>query len=167
MLCEAQSQKPIQKVSNVCPLRRFRRTEVVVASNPGAKYAASMSVLVAATKIIDHITDGDTWFRYLPNLFSGYARRWVQVAQRTAGTLGGCLEFIQLQTQRQFQLEQQASCDFFFYSQATEHAVGAAFGHTAVIAGCPQNADALYLQRIEEAVNIAKDILQNRIETIK
>jgi len=144
VLCEAQSPEPVQKVSNICPLRRFRRTEVVAVSNPGIQYAASMSVLMAATKIADHIKDGDTWFRYVPGFFAGFPRKWMQAARRTAGALGFRSEFIETQTQRQLELEQQASGDFCFYSQATEKAVGTAFCHTAVIAGYPQNADVLY-----------------------
>jgi flagellar biosynthesis regulator FlbT len=144
VLCEAQSPKPFEKMSHVCPLRRFQRADVVVASNAGSQYAAAISVLMASTKIEDHIADGDNWLRFLPGFFLKFTGKWKDAARRAAGSLGFRTEVIEAQTQRQLTLERGSSRDFGFYSQATEQAVGTAFQHTAAIAECPQNANPLY-----------------------
>jgi hypothetical protein len=139
VLCEAQAATPAPRASHFCPLRSGGRADVVDWGQVGARYAAAICVLMAATKIADHVADGEGWFRLLPAVSAGMAGRWTRQARRAAAELGFDAEQIEAQTQRQTALEQQAGGDFMLFSLPTELAAGAAFGHTAVLAGCPAN----------------------------
>src|SRR5258707_945101 len=60
VLTEAQNpQGSPHRTAGPCPLRGFRRADVVAASAPGAQLAASVSLVLAAVKIADHVADAD------------------------------------------------------------------------------------------------------------
>jgi hypothetical protein len=144
VLCEAQSAAPLITTSHICPLRGFQRAEVVTSANAGSQYAAAIASLMAGTKVNDHLADGETALRHLPSVASAVSRRWLSAGRQAAARLGFASERIEAQTGRQAAVEQERGRDFFYYAQPTELAVAAAFSHTAVLAGCPQNADPLY-----------------------
>lgn len=81
VLCEAQAAAPLPTVTHVCPLRGLRRAEVIAPSASASRYAASLSTLMAATKIDDHAADGDGWVARLPTLFKALGRRWRKAAR--------------------------------------------------------------------------------------
>src|SRR6266702_2293574 len=58
VLTEAQNPRGSpHRTAGPCPLRGFRRADVVAASAPGAQLAASVSLVLAAVKITDHVAD--------------------------------------------------------------------------------------------------------------
>jgi hypothetical protein len=144
VLCEAQSAAPLTTYHHVCPLRGFRPAEVVASTNTGSQFAAAIAGLMAGTKVADHLADGETALRYLPGAAGAVGRRWLSAGRQAAAKLGFAAERIEGQTGRQAAVEQEAGHPFLYYAQPTELAVAAAFSHTAVIAGCPENADPLY-----------------------
>lgn len=144
VLYEAQCPKPQTKYVSHCPLRRSFKAEVNSPSSPGARFAASMSLVMASTKIEDHVEDGETFLRHIPGISTKIAQKWKQAAQRTAKALGFDVNIIETQTRQQRRVEAQPNQDFFFYARPTELSVGAVLGHTAVIANRPQNADILF-----------------------
>jgi hypothetical protein len=143
-LCQAQSSTPQAKRLNRCPLRRAFKAEVVAPGNPSAQYAASMALLMASTRVQDHLQDDETFFKHIGGIAGRVSRRWARAAQKTAQDLGFDTQVVETQTRRQAAVEARPGQDFFFYARPTELAAGAAFRHTAVIAQHPQNADVLY-----------------------
>lgn len=144
VLCEAQTPEGAEKLTSYCPLRNQFKAEVVAPGNIGSKYAASMALMMASTRIQDHLEDGETVLRHVPGISTGIARNWSQVSQKMAAGLGFDAGAINRQTHRQTEIEAQPGGDFLFYARPTELAVGAAFRHTAIIANQLQNADILY-----------------------
>jgi hypothetical protein len=143
VLYEAQAEEPLPRRGHTCLLRPGLHADVVVDDQPAVRYAASICALMGATKIADHVADRESWPGYLPGLSTRLSDRWARRARRTADTLGFQIATIEAQTQRQPDIEGQDSRDFSFFSRPTELAVGAAFGHTAVLARRPTNAVAL------------------------
>lgn len=144
VLYEAQAGRPAPTASHVCALRGFHRAEVVVGADTGAQYAADVALLMAATRLNDAVADQDGWLGRPARLVTGLARRWSRAAHRAAARLRAPTQTIEDQARRQPQVEQQAGQHFLFYSEPTERAVGAAFEHTARMAGCPANAEPLF-----------------------
>lgn len=145
VLYEAQADAPAERRVHWCALRPEIRGRVVPADQVGARYAATVSALSGAAKISDHIADGEGWARYVPALAGGLAGRWAAQARHSAGQLGFDSERIEAHARGQAQLERQDARDFGFFARPTELAVGAAFGHTAVLAQVPGNVAALEL----------------------
>jgi hypothetical protein len=143
VLYEAQAEESLPRRAHTCLLRPRLHADVIADDQPGARYAASICALIGATKIADHVADRESWPSYLPGLSSRIADRWARRARRTADTLGFQTAAIEAQTEHQLDIERQDSRDFSFFSRPTELAVGAAFGHTAVLARRPMNAEAL------------------------
>ncbi|MEV4217890.1 DUF5685 family protein [Nonomuraea sp. NPDC049725] len=89
VLTEAQTAgAPARRQAGPCPLRGF--TGASVAHAEGARLAASVSLLLAAGKMRDHVADGDG--RYARPLVaagaSRLARRWTTAGAATADALG-------------------------------------------------------------------------------
>jgi hypothetical protein len=143
VLYEAMSPTPMPRKTHYCPLRRGRRGEVVVPTSPGARYAASISLVSAATKVQDHLADGDGRLRWWPGLFRRLAQWWAAAARRTAVALGFPTERITTQVEKQDAVEAEPDRDFVFYAAPTEESVGAACSHVAQLAGCPEKAGIL------------------------
>lgn len=144
VLCDAQIPLPQAKYSSNCPLRRNFKADVIAPSTPGAQYAASIALVMASTRIQDHVADGETFLCRVPGLASRITNRWLQAAQKATDEQGFDVDTIVTQVRRQPILEAQPGQSFQFYSRPTELATGAAFRHTAYIAGRPQNADILF-----------------------
>jgi hypothetical protein len=138
-LTDAQSAEPAARTSHVCPLRGFRRLSVVAPSASGARYAASLSMLMVATKIDDHAADGDGFIGQLPSLFTSLARRLRNTTRQVAQRLGFDIREIVEAVSEQGGREAQSGRGFLFYSEPTERSVAAAFAHTAQIADQPEN----------------------------
>jgi len=143
LLCEAQSPAEFECLRGRCPFRRFREVKIVEPHNSASRYAASVSALISASEILDHIADGDSAARYFPGFFSRLTSHWRHSARRSAKRLGFDASHIEALMQRQLRLEQHRNKDFLFYSQAVEEAAGETCGHTAVISGCPDNKEPL------------------------
>src|SRR6266568_3769148 len=122
VLTEAQNPRGSpHRTAGPCPLRGFRRADVVAASAPGAQLAASVSLVLAAVKITDHVADAD-----------GLAARRPVAAAASRGA-----------ARRQSQLESAATPSLLAITEPAETAVAAAFAHTATLAAKPHNAPAL------------------------
>jgi hypothetical protein len=141
------AQTPQQQNSRMgyCPLRSSLRAKIVAPNNPGVRYAAAMSLIMASSKIKDHIQDNETGlrYRYIRGLASGVADRWMRAARTGAAELGFAAERITQQVQLQAEVEARTDREFSVYAEPTEQAVGAAFEHTAVLAEQPGNKDGL------------------------
>lgn len=140
VLYAAQMPTTSEHHSSVCALRGFRRLEVVASSDVGARYAAAVSLLIAATRLRDHASDGDGWSGQLPRLAGALANRWDGKAAEVVAQLGFDSALIYNQTTEQARVEHIANASFSVYAAPTEAAVGAAFRHTAVLAQQPDNA---------------------------
>lgn len=143
-LCEAQTTAPPERYTSHCPLRSQFKAQVTAPKSAAAQYAASVALVMAATKIEDHVADGETSLRHVPTLSKAVAKRWAEKGQDVARKLGFETAQLHQQTSRQSDIEAQRNRDFYFYAQPTELAVGAAFQHTAVIANQPLNGPILY-----------------------
>ncbi len=145
VLCEAQETAPAEMVQSTCPLRGTRmRGDVVSPQATGAKYGAALALTAGATKIEDHVADGDTALRYLPGMSRNMAARWQGIGTQVAQTLGFDTQAITQQVARQDTVESKWGEDFYFYARPTELAMGSAFQHTAVLTHRPHNAPLLY-----------------------
>ncbi len=138
-LTDAQSAEPTPRTSHVCPLRGFRRLSVVAPSASGAQYAASVSMLMVATKMDDHAVDGDGFIGRFPTLFASLARRLRRATRRVARRLGFDIGEIVEAAAEQTGRESHSGRSFLFYSEPTERSVAAAFAHTAQIAERSEN----------------------------
>ncbi|GBC59656.1 hypothetical protein DENIS_0597 [Desulfonema ishimotonii] len=149
VLCEAQSPIRFETKPHSCPFHGFRPVSVTTPGTVGARYGAAMSVLMGASKILDHIADRETGIKYFPALFSSLAGYWQRAARRTSHALGFDTALIETQMRRQAVAEQVPDADFLFYSRPTERASGAACRHTALLCGVPRNA--VWLEQMGQA----------------
>jgi len=69
VLCEAQDPGPPITRTSRCLLRSSSKMQVTSPSNPGAQFAATMSLVAASTRIEDHVRDGETFLRHIPRPF--------------------------------------------------------------------------------------------------
>ncbi len=74
VLYDAQASEPAQRRSHLCPLRPGLRGDVVADDQPGARYAAAVCALTGATKIADHVADGEGWPSYVPAIAGWFGR---------------------------------------------------------------------------------------------
>ncbi|WHT17378.1 DUF5685 family protein [Crossiella sp. CA-258035] len=125
-----------------CPLRGMRGAEI--ANGDGARLAAVVSLILASAKISDHVADADGVFAARP--VAGVARkltaRWAERAGRTGTVLGFDTAVLLDAVHRQPEVEAAAGLgsSVLAVTEPTETATGAAFAHTAVLAGRPHNA---------------------------
>ncbi|MCK2239685.1 MULTISPECIES: DUF5685 family protein [unclassified Crossiella] len=142
-LVEAQQESgsKARRKAGPCPLRGMRGAEI--ANGEGARLAAVVSLVLASAKISDHVADRDGIFAARP--VAGVARtltaRWAQRAGRTGTDLGFDTAVLLDAVHRQPELEAAAGLgsSVLAVTEPTETATGAAFAHTAVIAGRPHN----------------------------
>ena len=132
-LTDAQRDEPTERRVHRCPLRGFRRLAVMPASDEGARYAASLSMLMVATRVDDAVADGDGLLGRLPNLSASAARHLRAKAAPIARALGFDCSGIEAATSEQAEREAQSGRGFDFYSEPTERAAAIAFAHTAEI----------------------------------
>lgn len=144
VLCEAQNPAPPARVTTHCPLRSQFKAQITAPESDGSRYAAAVALMMAATKIEDHVADGETMLRYVPGPAKHLAGHWSEQGRHAASNLGFDTGRLVTQTARQSEVEAQTGCDFLHYAQPTELAVAAAFEHTAAIAGKAHNAPVLH-----------------------
>ncbi|MFF4625507.1 DUF5685 family protein [Nonomuraea jabiensis] len=153
VLTEAQSPTSTsRRRAGPCALRGFKGADVV--ESEGVRLAASVSLLLAAGKVNDHVADGDGVYARRP-VAAGATRlagRWSSAGTAMAGTLGFDPTPLTAAADRQALLERapaqappgsSAAPGLRELTGPTEDAVAAAFAHTAVLAGKPHNREAL------------------------
>lgn len=146
VLTEAQNPEGSpHRTAGPCPLRGFRRADVVAASAPGAQLAASVSLVLAVVKITDHVADADGLAARRPvaAVASRAAARWAEQGAATGAAIDFDCQVCTGAAARQSQLESAATPSLLAVTEPAETAVAAAFAHTATLAAKPHNAPAL------------------------
>ena len=144
VLTEAQAERtPAQRrTAGPCPLRAMRTA--AVARGEGPRLAAAVSLVLASAKVRDHITDGDGVLARRP--VAAAARRvsagWDRAGARAGAVLGFDTAVLLHAVDRQAGIEALAGpgSSVLTVTEPTETATAAAFAHTAVLAGRPENA---------------------------
>nr|WP_264302778.1 DUF5685 family protein [Streptomyces poriferorum] len=147
VLTEAQTERtPGQRrTAGPCPLRAMRTAPV--ARGEGARLAAAVSLVLASAKVRDHVADRDGLLARRP--VAAAARRvaagWDRAGARTGAQLGFDTAVLVDAVDRQTGIELLAGpgTPLLTVTEPTETATAAAFAHTAVLAGKPQNAEPL------------------------
>lgn len=145
VLTEAQApDRSPHRTAAPCALRGFRRAEVLDSSGEGARLAAAVSLVLAATKTRDHVEDGDGAYRRGPVAAAAgrLADRWAAAGARTGSGVGFDVALLAEAVAEQGAREA-AGGSLATITEPTETAVAAAFAHTATLAGRPGNAVAL------------------------
>ncbi|GAA0912479.1 hypothetical protein GCM10009560_03240 [Nonomuraea longicatena] len=132
-----------RRTAGPCPLRGFRGAEVV--RSDGARLAASVSLILAATKLRDHVSDGDGLYarRAVAAGAARTAARWTRAGTSTARDLAFDPAPLVAAAERQTGLERRGEAGLLELTAPAEDAVAAAFAHTARLSGCPGNAEPL------------------------
>ncbi len=144
VLAEAQADAPYPRSRRRCPVLGFRRVCVAAPNHPAMQFAGSVSLLMGAAKITDHLQDDETWMRRFPAFFSALARRWERAARIMGDRAGFDTTPVALQARRQAELEKEAGGTFLTYSRPTELAAAAACSYTAVLSGRWENQAGLF-----------------------
>ncbi|EST39787.1 hypothetical protein N566_00075 [Streptomycetaceae bacterium MP113-05] len=146
-LTEAQSADMAggRRTAGPCPLRGMRTASV--ARGAGARLAASVSLVLASAKTRDHVADGDGLLARRPVAIAArrVAAGWERAGARTGASLGFDTTLLVDAVDRQPFVEaavRSGGC-LLAVSEPAETATAAAFAHTAVLAGRPENADSL------------------------
>jgi len=129
------------RTAGPCPLRGMRSAQV--ADGAGARLAASVSLLLAAAKVDDHVADGDGVYGRTPvrGAARRLARRWAEDARASGRRLGFDAQALLAAADRQTTVEEALGPgdDLLAATAPTEEATGEAFAHTALLAGRPGN----------------------------
>jgi hypothetical protein len=146
VLTEAQAATaPQRRAAGRCPLRGMRKASV--AAGECARLAATVSLVLAAAKIRDHADDGDGMIGKagVRGAARALAGRWADASARTGQDLGFATGVLTEAIGRQAALETAAGpgTSVLTVTEPTETATAAAFAHTAVLAGRPENQAAL------------------------
>ncbi|MFJ5881628.1 DUF5685 family protein [Kitasatospora cineracea] len=146
VLVEAQSSGAgDRRTAGPCPLRGMRTAPV--ARGEGARLAAAVSLALASVKMRDHVLDRDGVFARRPIAAGArrMTRRWDRQSAGSAATVGFDTGLLLAAAGRQEAAESavNAGGPLLLATAPTEEATAAAFAHTAVLAGRPDNAQAL------------------------
>ncbi|MFJ5924898.1 DUF5685 family protein [Kitasatospora sp. NPDC092948] len=146
VLVEAQSPRAAdRRTAGPCPLRGMRTAPV--AHGEGARLAAAVSLALASVKVRDHVLDGDGVFARRPVAAGArrITRRWERQSTGSAAAVGFDTGVLLAAAGRQEEAERlvTAGGPLLLATAPTEEATAAAFAHTAVLAGRPDNAAAL------------------------
>ncbi|MCW0212752.1 MAG: DUF5685 family protein [Pseudonocardia sp.] len=130
---------PGRRRAGPCPLRGMRTA--TVATGEGARLAAVVSLVLASATIADHAADGDGALahRSLARAADRLAGRWSRHASIDAARLGLGTGVLLDAIGRQAAVERNPA-SLLAVTEPTESATAAAFAHTAVLAGRPDNA---------------------------
>lgn len=147
VLTEAQAERTSgwRRTAGPCPLRAMRTAPV--AHGEGARLAAAVSLVLASAKVRDHVADRDGLLKRRP--VAAAARRvaagWDRAGARTGAQLGFDTALLVDAVDRQTGIELLAGpgTPLLTVTEPTETATAAAFAHTAILAGRPQNAEPL------------------------
>ncbi|OKJ97057.1 hypothetical protein AMK26_29990 [Streptomyces sp. CB03234] len=143
VLTEAQTERTAaaRRTAGPCPLRAMRTAPV--ARGEGARLAAAVSLVLASAKVRDHVADRDGLLARRP--MAAAARRvalgWDRAGARAGRELGFDTAVLVDAVDRQTGIEALAGpgTPLLHITEPTETATAAAFAHTAVLAGRPQN----------------------------
>lgn len=142
VLVEAQAGPLASAAAGPCALRGFRAANVVDSNTPAMQLAAAGSLLAGAAGLADKALDGD-----LPSISRPLARRvgsrYAAAGQRLAADLDLPTEPVLGAPQRAARVEARAGAILDELLAPSAGAVAALFAHTAVLAGMPQNGNAL------------------------
>ncbi|MER6997326.1 DUF5685 family protein [Streptomyces sp. NPDC000410] len=147
VLTEAQTERTEdqRRTAGPCPLRAMRTAPV--AMGEGARLAAAVSLVLASAKVRDHVADRDGVLARRP--LAAAARRvaagWDRAGARAGAELGFDTAVLLDAVDRQTGIESLAGhgTPLLRITEPTETATAAAFAHTAVLAGRPENAQPL------------------------
>ncbi|MFE7762518.1 DUF5685 family protein [Streptomyces sp. NPDC057438] len=147
VLTEAQSERTgdWRRGAGPCPLRGMRSADV--AQGEGARLAATVSLVLAAAKIRDHVADGDGLLGRRPVTLAArrIAHGWDRAGAAGGERLGFDTAVLLAAVDRQPEIERATGPggSLLTVTEPTETATAAAFAHTAVLAGRPVNAEPL------------------------
>lgn len=134
-----------RRTAGPCPLRGMRTASV--AQGEGARLAAAVSLVLASAKVRDHVADGDGLLARRPVALAArrVASSWGAAGARTGSDVGFDTAVLVDAVDRQTGIEALAGpgTPVLTVTEPTETATGAAFAHTAVLAGRPDNAGPL------------------------
>ncbi|MEU6282930.1 DUF5685 family protein [Streptomyces sp. NPDC047028] len=134
-----------RRTAGPCPLRGMRTASV--AKGEGARLAAAVSLVLASAKIRDHVADGDGLLARGPVAVAArrVAANWTRAGARGGSAVGFDTAVLLDAVERQTGVEALAGhgTPLLAVTEPTETATGAAFAHTAVLAGRPGNAGPL------------------------
>lgn len=129
------------RLAGPCPLRGMRRAPVAVGA--GARLAASVSLLLAATTVADHVADRDGVYgkALVRGAASRLSRHWAADAHDTGRRLGFDSGLLLTVLDRQREVEERVGpgSDLLEVTAPTEEATGDVFASTAHLAGRPGN----------------------------
>jgi hypothetical protein len=142
VLAEAQADgAPERRAAGRCALRGMRKADVAIGEC--VRLAATVSLVLAAAKIRDHVDDGDGAFGRpgVRGAATALAARWAAASARTGGELGFEVGVLTDAIGRQTAVEAAAGpgTPLLTVTEPTEIATAAAFAHTAVLARKPAN----------------------------
>lgn len=147
VLTEAQAEQAEgwRRTAGPCPLRGMRTASV--AQGEGARLAAAVSLVLASAKVRDHVADGDGLLARRPVALAArrVAASWGRAGARTGSDVGFDTAVLVDAVDRQLGIEALAGpgTSILTVTEPTETATGAAFAHTAILAGRPGNAEPL------------------------
>lgn len=147
VLTEAQAERTDgrRRTAGPCPLRGMRTASV--AQGEGARLAAAVSLVLASAKVRDHLADGDGLLAHRPVALAArrVASSWGAAGARTGSDVGFDTAVLVDAVDRQLGIEALAGpgTPILTVTEPTETATGAAFAHTATLAGRPGNAGPL------------------------
>lgn len=133
------------RTAGPCALRGFRRADVADADGLGVQLAAAVSLVLAAGKIRDHISDRDGVYarRAVAAAVQRAANHWQAGGERVGAAIGFDAAALTSAIGRQAEIEQTGGLTLPEITEPTETAVSAAFAHTALLAEQPSNAEPL------------------------
>lgn len=143
VLTEAQTERTpaSRRTAGPCPLRAMRTAPV--ARGEGARLAAAVSLVLASAKVRDHVADRDGVLARRPVAAAArkVAAGWDRAGARTGSELGFDTAVLLDAVDRQTGIEALAGpgTSLLTVTEPTETATAAAFAHTAVLAGRPEN----------------------------
>ncbi|MCB5164504.1 DUF5685 family protein [Streptomyces bambusae] len=147
VLTEAQSERTgdWRRGAGPCPLRGMRSADV--AQGEGARLAATVSLVLAAAKIRDHVADGDGLVARRPVALAArrIAHGWDRAGAAGGERLGFDTAVLIGAVERQPEVERSTGPggSLLTVTEPTETATAAAFAYTAVLTDRPENAGPL------------------------
>ncbi|WP_329122316.1 DUF5685 family protein [Streptomyces sp. NBC_01353] len=134
-----------RRTAGPCPLRQMKSAPV--AQGEGARLAAAVSLVLASAKVRDHVADRDGLLARRPVAAAArrVARSWDRAGARTGRELGFDTAVLVDAVDRQTGIETLAGpgTPLLVVTEPTETATAAAFAHTALLAGRPENVEPL------------------------